>query len=216
MSYLRKRPIPVAEGGTGLTSVTAFNFIIGNGTGTPALLSPSSTSGVAIVSAGISSNPIYGTVVVAGGGTGLASLTANTLLAGGTSSTGNLQQVSGVGSAGQVLTSSGSGLPTWANATTVLSITAVNNAASPYTVLSGDQYLKVDSTAGAVSILLPNAPTTGRIINIKDSTAMAQTNNITVTTVGGSVNIDGATSYVMNTNYESINVIFDGTAYEVF
>ena len=217
MSYKRQRPIPVAEGGTGLTTITAFGLIVGNGTSTPALVTPSATSGVPVVSAGSSANPVYGTAVVAGGGTGLTSFTAYELIAAGTTSTGNLQQVSGVGTSGQVLTSQGaSALPQWANASSLLSITAVNNAASPYTVLTTDQYLKVDSTAGAVSILLPNAPTTGRIINIKDSTAMAQANNITVTTVGGSVNIDGATSYVMNTNYEAINLIFDGTSYEVF
>lgn len=48
------------------------------------------------------------------GGTGLASLTAYALLAGGTTSTGALQQVSGLGTSGQVLTSNGvAALPTW-------------------------------------------------------------------------------------------------------
>lgn len=48
------------------------------------------------------------------GGTGKTSYTAYALLAGGTTSTGTLQQVAGVGTAGQVLTSNGAGaLPTW-------------------------------------------------------------------------------------------------------
>jgi len=48
------------------------------------------------------------------GGTGLSSLTAYAVLAGGTTSTGAFQQVSGLGDAGQVLTSNGAAaLPTW-------------------------------------------------------------------------------------------------------
>jgi len=53
-------------------------------------------------------------LTVANGGTGSSSLTAYALLAGGTTSTGALQQVSGVGTSGQVLTSNGAAaLPTW-------------------------------------------------------------------------------------------------------
>jgi hypothetical protein len=103
-----------------------------------------------------------------------------------------------------------------ATGTTTLTVTSVNHAASPYTVLSADEFLAVDVTGGVVSILLPNAPVTGRVYYVKDSKGLAATSNITVTTVGGAVNIDGGTSFVMNTAYESISVIFDGTAYEVF
>jgi hypothetical protein len=54
------------------------------------------------------------TVTVPKGGTGLTTMTAYAVLAGGTTSTGALQQVSGLGTSGQVLTSNGTGaLPTW-------------------------------------------------------------------------------------------------------
>lgn len=60
------------------------------------------------------SNP----VTVAQGGTGDASLTAYAVLTGGTTSTGPIQSVSGVGTSGQVLTSTGaSSLPTWQTST---------------------------------------------------------------------------------------------------
>ena len=99
----------------------------------------------------------------------------------------------------------------------VVAYTAVNHAASPYTVLSTDYYLSCDVTAGVITILLPNAPTTGRIFVVKDKVGLSQTSAITVTTVGGAVNIDGATTYVMSlVNYEAINLIFNGTSYEVF
>ena len=57
------------------------------------------------------------TVPVARGGTGLSTTTAYGLIAAGTTSTGNFQQVSGTGTSGQLLTSNGAGaLPTWQNA----------------------------------------------------------------------------------------------------
>lgn len=93
-------------------------------------------------------------------------------------------------------------------------VTPVNT--SPYVVLSTDYFLAVDCSGMAITIQLPNAPSTGRSIVVKDSTGSCATNNITVTTVGGAVNIDGATTYVMNVNYMSINVIFDASVYEVF
>jgi hypothetical protein len=94
--------------------------------------------------------------------------------------------------------------------------TLVTNADSPYTVLSGDYYLSVDSTAGAVTILLPDSSSTGRNFIIKDKAGTSATNNITITTVSGTTLIDGATSLTMQTNYQSINLIFDGASYEVF
>lgn len=94
--------------------------------------------------------------------------------------------------------------------------TSVNHAASPYTVLSTDYYIGADVTAGVISILLPNAPTTGRAFVVKDKAGLAATSNITVTTVGGAVNIDGATSFVMNTAYEAISLIFNGASYEIY
>lgn len=56
-------------------------------------------------------------ITVANGGTGLTTTTAYGLIAAGTTSTGNFQQVSGTGTSGQLLTSNGAGaLPTWQNA----------------------------------------------------------------------------------------------------
>jgi hypothetical protein len=55
-------------------------------------------------------------LTVANGGTGLQSTTAYAVLCGGTTSTGALQSIAGVGNSGQVLTSNGAGaLPTFQN-----------------------------------------------------------------------------------------------------
>ena len=103
-----------------------------------------------------------------------------------------------------------------ATGTTTLTITSVNHAASPYTVLTTDEFLAVNTSGGVVTIDLPNAPATGRVFYVKDTNGTAATSNITVTTVGGAVTIDGATTYVMKTNFQAISVVFDGTSYEVF
>lgn len=98
----------------------------------------------------------------------------------------------------------------------VVEYVSVNHAASPYTALSTDYYVSADVTAGVISILLPNAPSSGRVFIVKDKVGLAAASNITVTTVGGAVTIDGATTYVMNTAYESAEFIFNGTSYEIF
>jgi len=153
------------------------------------------------------------------GGTGVQSATAYAVLTGGTTSTGALQSIASVGTSGQILTSNGAGaLPTFQApaGTTTLTYTAVNHAASPYTVLVSDDYLGADVTAGVISILLPNAPATGKVVIVKDKVGLAATSNITVTTVGGAVTLDGSTSFVMNTAYQSAEFIFNGASYEIF
>ena len=202
---------------TQLTGLTAHNVLLGEGTATVGLVAPSATSGVPLISQGAAADPAFGTAVVAGGGTGNTTFTAYAVITAGTTATGAFQNVLGLGTAGQVLTSAGAGaLPTWTSSGNVLAITSVNHAASPYSVLTTDEYLKVDVSGGVVTIRLPNAPVTGSRFYVKDSTGGAATSNISVTTVGGAVTIDGQTTYTMNINYQSISLIFDGTSYEVF
>jgi len=122
----------VANGGTGAATLTGV--LIGNGTSAVSgnaitqhdvlvggasnaitSVAPGATSGVALVSQGSSSDPHFGTVVVAGGGSGVTSHTAYMPICGGTTTTGGVQSVNPVGAlAGYVLTFvSSSALPTW-------------------------------------------------------------------------------------------------------
>ena len=81
-----------------------------------------------------------GQLAVPRGGSGLASLTAYAILTGGTTTTGAMQQVASVGTAGQVLTSAGAGaLPTWSTTGSVSSglINQVAWYAATGTALSG-------------------------------------------------------------------------------
>lgn len=101
---------------TELTGLTNHNVLIGAGTPTITNVSPSATSGVPLISQGASADPLFGTAVVAGGGTGNTSFTAFSVIAAGTTTTGPFQNVSGVGTSGQILTSNGAAaLPTWQN-----------------------------------------------------------------------------------------------------
>ncbi len=96
----------------------------------------------------------------------------------------------------------------------VLQYTLVNT--TPYTVLSSDSFLGVDASIQPIIIKLPNAPVTGRVYVIKDITGSAYTNNIVLTTVGGVVDIDGLTSFIMNAAFESVQILFNGTEYLIF
>lgn len=70
-------------------------------------------------------------VLVSYGGTGKKAMVAYAVICGGTTTTGKLQQVSGVGTSGQVLTSAGAGaLPAWGSNTTTINGVAINLGAS--------------------------------------------------------------------------------------
>lgn len=110
---------------------------------------------------------------------------------------------------GSTVTITGAG-----SGTVTLNYTAVSS--SPYVVQATDDFLGVDTSTIAITIQLPDAPATGRTYVVKDATGNAITHNMTVTTVGGAVLIDGATSVIMNTNYESLQFLFNGTAYLIY
>lgn len=84
-----------------------------------------------------------------------------------------------------------------------ISATAVNAAASPYTVQSTDTYLYVDSSGGAVQILLSAASLrSGVPLVIKDigGAASDPAKNITITPSGAET-IDGLAPLVINAAY---------------
>lgn len=99
--------------------------------------------------------------------------------------------------------------------------TNVTHAMSPYTVNVTtppvDYYISVDCSLGAVTLEFPNAPTFKQLWIVKDRTGNASTNHISLTTPGGTVTIDGLTTYVMAGNYDAINILANATpTYEVY
>lgn len=87
-------------------------------------------------------------------------------------------------------------------------------ADSPYSALVTDYFISVDTSGGAISIILPTAPTTNQTFLIKDRTGNANTNNITVTSVGNTM--DTTASYIIEGNYESSSFLFNTANYETF
>lgn len=120
--------LPVANGGTGATTLTGYV----KGAGTSAL-SASSTIPGSDISGNISGNAanVTGTIAVANGGTGSTSLTANNVLLG--NGTSAVQTVA-PGANGNILTSNGttwqSTAPAGGGAWTYLSTVTANNSAT--------------------------------------------------------------------------------------
>ncbi len=142
-----------------------------------------------------------------GGGSGIQILTGNT-----GSATGST--VSVVGGTGIVTSGSGSNLTISSSGTTTLNYTSVTT--TPYVVLSTDSFLGVSTTSLAITVELPNAPSTGRVYIVKDATGFAAARNITVTTVGGTVLIDASATFIMNTGFQATQFLFNGTKYLAF
>jgi len=94
--------------------------------------------------------------------------------------------------------------------------TSIAFADSPYTVLSTDYYISVNTSGGAITILFPDAPTTNRTFVVKDRTGNSTANNITLTTVGGAVLIDGSATQPINNNYRANSLMFNATSYEIY
>lgn len=75
------------------------------------------------------------------------------------------------------------------------------------TILKTQNYIPIDNaTGGNFTINLPTAPVNGENHTIKDWLGNAATYSITVN--GNGYNIDGASSYVMNFNYQAENFMF--------
>jgi len=86
----------------------------------------------------------------------------------------------------------------------------------PYTALLNDYYIGVTDTSVARTINLPPAATaeSGCVYVIKDESGVCSVNNITIDADGGEL-IDGATTYVLSSNWASATLICTGTAWMV-
>lgn len=94
--------------------------------------------------------------------------------------------------------------------------TNVTFAMSPYTVTSTDYFISVDASGGAVTVNLPDSPTSNRQFIVKDRLGQSQTNNITIKSLTGASTLDQQASYTFVDNFESLECLFHGSNYEVF
>jgi len=206
---------------------TDHGVILGQGTATNMVATAAGTDGQVLIGA-TGADPAFATLTSTGG-TVTFTPGANSLNveAGGgavatsySADSGSAVPAAGVltiiGSGGITTTGSGSTITINGSGEQVITITALDNTDSPYTVLTTDYYMSCDVSGGVLTIRMPDAPTTGKVFIVKDANGDAFTSNITVTTVGGAVTIDGATSYVMNVDYQSAQFVFNGSSYEIF
>jgi hypothetical protein len=157
----------------------------------------------------ISSGTWNGSVIVpVYGGSGLNSNVAYELLAGGTVANGNFQQVSGVGSSGQVLTSNGpSALPTWQN----------NSGGSAITQLTGDvTAIGPGSTTATLATVNSNTGSWGSQSMIPTFTVngkglVTAAGNTTITAPAGSLTGSTLASNVTGSSLTSVGTISSGT-----
>jgi len=88
--------------------------------------------------------------------------------------------------------------------------TAVTVAMSPYTVLATDTILQTASTTGVIGLTLP-AGVDGKTYIVKDGSGSAGTNAVTITP-DGAERIEGAATYVINSNYQAIELYYDSAS----
>lgn len=104
-------------------------------------------------------------LTVPDGGTGVASTTAYAVLCGGTTSTGPLQSIAGLGSASQVLTSNGAGaLPTFQDAGGSGGITWNEETTTSVSAAVNNGY--ITNNAAAVTVTLPGTFAVGDTIAV--------------------------------------------------
>lgn len=87
-------------------------------------------------------------------------------------------------------------------------------ADSPYFVQSTDYFISVDSSGGAVQIILPTTPANGTSYIIKDRVGKASTIPISIS--AGATTIDLAASYLLAGNFDSIQLLYELGNYEIF
>ena len=190
------------------STMTQYNVVLGGSSSdTLANVAPSATSGIALVSAGASANPTFSTVVVAGGGTGLATLTAYELIAGGTTSTGNVQQI-GLGTSGQVLTSNGAGALASFQTFTPSAMTPYLNVTGATQTMAVNSGYVVNDASSLVTFTPPATCAVGTVFAIAGNSADGWTIDLTANTQTINYGSSPATTALASTNqFDSVKFV---------
>lgn len=165
----------------------------------------SSLTSIGTISSGTWNGSVIGPVY---GGSGLNSNVAYELFAGGTVANGNFQQISGVGTSGQVLTSNGAGaLPTW----------QASGSGSAITQLTGDvTAIGPGSTTATLATVNSNTGSWGSQSMIPTFTVngkglVTAAGNTTITAPAGSLTGSTLASNVTGSSLTSVGTISSGT-----
>jgi hypothetical protein len=192
-------PVSIANGGTNATSFTNTDGVI-YFDGTQLSSTAVGTAGEILTSQGAGMPPIF------------AASTASTTFDADTGSATPSAGIININGDSAAITTSASGNTVVVHFTPFIR----DVSTTPYTVVGIDFFLAVDSSAGPITVNMPNTTTTGRVFVVKDWKGQANINNIIITTPGGVALFDGFTAYTMNAQYQSVNLIFDGTNYQLW
>lgn len=80
------------------------------------------------------------------------------------------------------------------------------------TIGSSEDVSLVDATSGAITMTLPSVTTSGKIVRVKKTDSSG---NVVTVQRGGTSTIDGATTKILYSQYESITIISDGTNWHI-
>lgn len=93
----------------------------------------------------------------------------------------------------------------------------VPSRTSIHTLLTNDDVIvfsKGSGVAGSAYIDLPKKPRIGQLISIKDSSGVAATENVVISST--ETTIDGADSTTISSNYGIVTLIFNGIEWNLF
>lgn len=146
------------------------------------------------------------TLAVSRGGTNISSYVIGDLVY--ASATQTISKL-GIGSTGQVLKVA-SGIPSWGSPASGLSVTSKT---ANYNITASDDVILVNATSASVSVTLPDSTAnSGKIFYIKKTDASF--NRVVINTTS-SQTIDGSTSTTLNTTNEDLELISDGSNWQI-
>ena len=134
-------------------------------------------------------------------------------------SSGNLARINNIpytfpsaqGAAGTILTNDGYGALSWAENAAQATSAPISTKSSNYTLTTADGTILVDAISGGITITLPAAASAAEtIFTIKKKDV---TSNIVTVDANGAELIDGSTTYTLSTQYETIKIQSDGSAW---
>jgi len=97
------------------------------------------------------------------------------------------------------------GGPTIPNTRSITGATTIVNAS--------DDMIFITTISAPFTITLPATPTAGHVFTIKDASGTASLNAVTL--AGNGHTIDGSSTFPINQNYESINIVYNGTSWSI-
>lgn len=99
-----------------------------------------------------------------------------------------------------------------------VNVDSTNSPAGTYIVQSTDYYISVDTAsfiarAQQIFIIFPSSTALYRLLIVKDRTGASSGIPILLTSTA---NIDGRLSNTISSNYGAVQILWNGTSYEVF